>query len=128
MYLCKMKRVLVFFLLFIFTIQSTKSLWIITSFNINRESIAANLCVNRFDKIPTCKGQCFLNNQLDKEQKENKKNFTTTEKDSIFIAPSFSDIQISQGPKIICGNSFSFYKVAKYTSFLFNFENPPELV
>jgi len=90
MYLCKMKKIVVYFLLFIFALQSTKSLWIITSFQINRDYIASNLCINRFDKIPTCKGQCFLNNELSKEQKDNKKNLTTIEKDTIFIAPQFA--------------------------------------
>lgn len=128
MYLCKMKKVVVYFLLFIFTIQSTKSLWIITSFQINREYIASNLCINRFDKIPTCKGQCFLTKELNKEQNENKRNITMIEKDSIFIAPHFVVIQTPKYSKSILKNKFSFYKATKYNSFLFNFENPPELV
>ncbi|WP_396191795.1 hypothetical protein [Flavobacterium sp.] len=123
-----MKKVVVYFLLFIFTIQSTKSLWIITSFQINRDYIASNLCINRFDKIPTCKGQCFLNNELSKEQKDNKKNLTTIEKDTIFIAPQFIAIQKPNFYKSISNNTFSTYKAPKYNSFLFSFENPPELV
>ncbi|WP_103727050.1 hypothetical protein [Flavobacterium croceum] len=123
-----MKKVVVYFLLFIFTIQSTKSLWIITSFQINRDYIASNLCINRFDKIPTCKGQCFLINELSKEQKDNKKNLTTIEKDSIFITPQFALIPT---PKYFNSNlksKFSFHKATKYPSILFHFENPPELV
>ena len=123
-----MKKVIVIFLLFIFTIQTTKSLWIITSFQINRDYIASNLCINRFDKIPTCKGQCFLTKELNKEQNENKRNITMIEKDSIFIAPHFVVIQTPKYSKSILKNKFSFYKATKYTSFLFNFENPPELV
>lgn len=123
-----MKKVIVIFLLFIFTIQTTKSLWIITSFQINREYIASNLCINRFDKIPTCKGQCFLTKELNKEQNENKRNITMIEKDSIFIAPHFVVIQTPKYSKSILKNKFCFYKATKYTSFLFNFENPPELV
>lgn len=123
-----MKKVIVIFLLFIFTFQTTKSLWIITSFQINREYIASNLCINRFDKIPTCKGQCFLTKELNKEQNENKKNITTIEKDSIFIAPHFDVIQTPKYSKSILKNKFSFHKATKYTSYLFNFENPPELV
>lgn len=123
-----MKKVVIYFLLFIFTIQSTKSLWIIASFQINREYIASNLCINRFDKIPTCKGQCFINNELSKEQKDNKKNVTTIEKESVFIAPQFATIQTPKYSKSISKNTFDIYKTTKYTSFLFSFENPPELV
>lgn len=128
MYLCQMKKIIVCILLFIFTIQSTKSLWIITTFQINREYIASNLCINRFDKIPTCKGQCFLNNELNKEQKDNKKNLTTIEKESIFIAPQFTAIQAPKYSKSISKNKFGFIKATNYSSFLFHFENPPELV
>lgn len=123
-----MKKVIVFFLLFIFTIQSTKSLWIITSFEINRDYIASKLCINRFDKIPTCKGQCVLEKQLDKQEKENKNNGTVSEKYSIFIAPDFAEVKIATFPSMHSKNKFSFLKIAPYTSFLFSFENPPELV
>lgn len=41
-----------------------------TSFYINRDYIAENLCVNRFEAIPVCKGQCFLDEKL--KENENK--------------------------------------------------------
>jgi hypothetical protein len=90
-----MKKVIVIFLLFIFTIQTTKSLWIVTSFHVNRDYIAENTCINRFDKIPTCKGQCFLNMELSKEQKENKANITVAEKDTVFIVTSFEETDLT---------------------------------
>lgn len=123
-----MKKVFVYFLLLIFTIQTTKTLWIITSFQINREFIASNLCINRFDKIPICKGQCFLNKELSKEQKDSKKNLTTLEKESIFIAPLFTIIQRPKYYKRFSKNKFSFIKVTKYSFFLLHIENPPEFV
>ncbi len=33
-------------------------------FYLNRDYIAAHLCVNRFDRIPTCKGSCYLAKKL----------------------------------------------------------------
>lgn len=123
-----MKKIIVYFLLFIFTIQSTKSLWIITSFQINRDYIAANLCINRFDKIPVCKGQCYLDNQLNKEQKENKKNLTTVEKEYLFIAPSFAVTAEKKYPEIISKTAFSFYNETAYNSHTLIFDSPPELV
>jgi hypothetical protein len=123
-----MKKVLVYFLLFIFIIQTTKGLWIITSFQLNKDYIAANLCINRFDQIPTCKGQCFLNNQLNKEQKENKKNLSTIEKDSLFISPQFTEGIPVAPQNSISKNSFGSLKTTKYTSFILILHNPPELV
>lgn len=128
MYLCKMKRTLVFFLLFIFILQSTKSLWIITSFHVNRDYIAKNLCINRFDKIPTCKGQCFLNNELSKEQKDSKKNQTTIEKESLYTSPKFSFFETKKFLVLTSKRKLNFYKEIKNNPTVITFENPPELV
>lgn len=48
-------------------------MWILTAFKINQDYIAANLCINRFDKIPVCKGACFLEKQLNEDQQQQKK-------------------------------------------------------
>jgi len=41
------------------------------SFYAQRVYLSKNLCVNRFDAIPVCKGQCYLTKQLkEKEKKE----------------------------------------------------------
>jgi hypothetical protein len=122
-----MKKVIVIFLLFIFTIQTTKSLWIVTSFHVNRDYIAENTCINRFDKIPTCKGQCFLNMELSKEQKENKANITVAEKDTVFIVTSFEETDLTILAIVSNKKQQDFLKLTKYTAFIFNFENPPEL-
>lgn len=53
--------------------QSTSQLWITVAFNINRDYIAANLCINRFDAMPLCKGSCFLEEQLNKDQQQQQK-------------------------------------------------------
>lgn len=128
MYLCGMKKAIVYMLLFIFTIQTTKSLWIVSSFHINREYIADNLCINRFDKIPTCKGQCFLDKELTKENKESKKALTTLEKEVLYIIP---DLQFTDSIETFAFqplNSFGFYQNTTYISFLLHIENPPELL
>lgn len=123
-----MKRILVFLLLLIFTIQITKSLGIIISFHVNRDYIAENICINRFDKIPTCKGQCFLNAELNKEQKENKTNITVVEKDTVFIVPTYEIVPFTRLTKISSNKVTSLCQASHYTSFLFHIENPPELV
>lgn len=122
-----MKKVIVIFLLFIFTIQITKSFWIISSFHINRDYIAKNICINRFDKIPTCKGQCYLDNELSKEQNENKNSVLKTEKECYFV---LSIINGKESKRLFPTNSKKIvdsHKDINYSSFLFNFENPPEL-
>lgn len=122
-----MKKVIVLFLLFIFTFQITKSFWIISSFHINRDYIAKNICINRFDKIPTCKGQCYLDSELSKEQNENKKSVLKIEKESYFVLSIINGKENTRLIQIDSKKVFDSHKVINYSSFLFNFENPPEL-
>lgn len=45
----------------------------LVSFKINQAYIAANLCINRFEAIPVCKGSCFLENKLNQDQQQQQK-------------------------------------------------------
>ena len=49
------------------------TLCIFTSFYLNQDYISENICVNRFDKIPVCKGQCYLSKELSANEKQEKK-------------------------------------------------------
>ncbi|MGF6847498.1 hypothetical protein QFZ51_002733 [Chitinophaga sp. W3I9] len=64
-----MKKILSIWLLCIVLLQSTGNCWIVAAFYLNRNYIASELCINRFDLIPVCKGACFL----DRKIKENDK-------------------------------------------------------
>ena len=68
-----MKKVLSIFLLFALSIQCMGNLWTIGLFYLQQDFIAKNICINRFDKIPVCKGQCYLNNQLNENEKQQEK-------------------------------------------------------
>lgn len=68
-----MKKITTFFLLIVFVFQSTSNFWIITSFYINQDYIAENICINRFDKIPVCYGKCYLSKQLRENDKKEQK-------------------------------------------------------
>jgi len=62
-----MKKRILFLLLLSFIYQNTSSFWILTSFYINQAYIAANICVNRFDAIPICNGNCYLQQELSED-------------------------------------------------------------
>ena len=68
-----MKKLISILLILAFIIQTTNQIWIIAAFYVNRDYIAANLCINRFDKIPVCKGSCFLEKQLNTNQQQQQK-------------------------------------------------------
>ncbi|ASZ11013.1 hypothetical protein KTO58_20245 [Chitinophaga pendula] len=66
-----LKRLAAILCLLIILFQSTSRCWILAAFYMNRQYIAENICVNRFDLIPVCRGICFLDEQMTKEaQKE----------------------------------------------------------
>src|SRR5262249_13068874 len=46
----------------------SKSL-IVLNFKLNQQKIAKTLCVNRFKPKSCCHGTCYLNKQLDKDEK-----------------------------------------------------------
>lgn len=60
-------------LIFTLLVQSTSQLWIWATFEIYRDYISANLCINRFDAIPVCKGSCFFEKQLNENEKQQQK-------------------------------------------------------
>jgi hypothetical protein len=68
-----LKKLVSILLIIAFLVQSTSQLWIIAAFKINQDYIAANLCINRFEAIPVCKGSCYLENKLNQDQKQQQK-------------------------------------------------------
>lgn len=82
-----MKKSILFILLLSFLYQSTSSIWIITSFYINQDYIAKNICINRFDAIPVCNGKCFLEKELsaDAEKEQQIPNIKNKEVHPLFF-------------------------------------------
>lgn len=39
-------------------------------FFVNRNYIAQEVCINRFDLVPLCKGSCFLEDQLNQNEQQ----------------------------------------------------------
>ena len=68
-----MKRFISIIFISAIVFQSTSTLWILGSFYINRDYISKNICVNRFESIPVCKGQCYLKQELKENEQQQKK-------------------------------------------------------
>lgn len=75
-----MSRVIVIVLSLVVLSQSFQKTWIIASWTVNRDYIAANLCENRMVKESTCSGSCYLNKQL-KEQDQKEQRLPASERD-----------------------------------------------
>lgn len=123
-----MKKTAVYFLLILFVIQSTSNLWIISSFYINRDYIAKELCINRFDKIPVCKGICYLEKKISDNEKKEQKIPNVKEKEIQLYFYQQESIEFSK--KSIVENS----KVASIqkdsnikNTFLYSIFHPPKM-
>jgi hypothetical protein len=96
-------RILVIALSIVILSQSFQRTWIVTSWKVNRNYIAANLCENRAVKESTCSGSCYLKKQL-KEQDNKEQNIPASQKEK---------------SELVCdvfAYSFSFHTLAQYTS------------
>ncbi len=90
-----MKKLISIFLFTIFIMQSTSTLWILSSFYLQQDYIAKNLCINRFNQKSTCKGKCHLKKQFQaKEKHEQKLPQIKTQKEIELFFQKHSDITI----------------------------------
>lgn len=49
-------------------IQATSCTWICMGFELNKDYITTQLCINRFEPAVTCSGFCYIDKQLEKER------------------------------------------------------------
>lgn len=89
-----LKKLLTILLALAFVVQSTSQLWIKAAFYSNRDYIANNLCINRFDAIPVCKGSCYLEEKLsqDKEQQKSTSAEVKVKEIVLFFQQSFVEL------------------------------------
>lgn len=95
-----MNKIITYFLIILFVFQSTSNFWIMFSFYLNRDYIAQELCINRFDKIPVCKGSCYLGEKLSENEKKEQKNTSTKNKEVQLYTQVKNDIDFGIKPSI----------------------------
>lgn len=61
--------------------QNFGKVFILVSFELNRNYIAENLCVKKDDPHNCCKGKCYLDKQIEQEEKKEKSPISTDTKD-----------------------------------------------
>jgi hypothetical protein len=89
-----LRKIIPIVLIIAFAFQCFSSFTVLVDFYSNRAYIAENICVNRFEAIPICKGQCYLNKELKKTEKNEKKTSTQKEKEvqNLPLAPIIVDV------------------------------------
>lgn len=121
-----MRKLLTFLLIFAFLIQSTGGLHILISFHLNRAYIAKNLCTNRFDTIPVCKGQCYLNKQLAEQKKQgNDKQNLKLKEIQLFCQEVVVETLVFAFFSILSKSHF-LYRLCLSFDYIFGVDQPPE--
>lgn len=83
-----LKRIVSIFILIILFIQSSGYLFVVLAFQVNKNYVATTLCEKRFERNSCCKGKCYLNKQIKKEQKNQEKYpDLKNEEVSFFVSP-----------------------------------------
>ncbi len=123
-----MKKLVVILFLGVFVFQCTSNLFILTSFFINRNYISQNLCINRFDKTPTCKGQCYLGDKLKENEKKEQKlpNFKTKEVQLFHQSSKKIDISL-QINSVLVNDAIPFCLIDCSNNYLTSIFHPPQL-
>lgn len=123
-----MKKATTYFLLYCIILQSLSQSCIVAAFYLHREYIAKNLCINRFDTVPVCKGQCVLEDRLEKNEKQQQQFPDFKQKEvhlylhhpNILIIenpadhPLYENIVLSRERKASCGFPCSIFHPPRY--------------
>jgi hypothetical protein len=73
-----MKFVLVPLLMLLILSQSFSKLFVVLEYNLNKDFIAKNLCINKAKPKLHCNGKCQMMKKLAEEEKQNSPNNSTT--------------------------------------------------
>lgn len=107
--------------------QGTSSIWIMVSFYAQQDYISQNLCINRFDAIPICKGQCYLNKQL-KENEKKEQSFPALKQKEMQLF--FQDDLSFEFPKTIFEerpNTLNYKDCFLSSEYLYSVFHPPKI-
>ncbi|MNM98268.1 hypothetical protein D3C81_1107940 [compost metagenome] len=81
----------IWILLPLMLLQSFSTVWVWTVFELNRDYIAKNECINRFnEKALSCRGQCILMKKMREHEEKEQKKLETRIIDVVFINNSLN--------------------------------------
>lgn len=125
-----MKKLFSYLFLISFVFQSTSQLWIITSFYIQRDFIAKNLCVKKEIKNNDCQGQCHLKKQLHEDEKKQEQQLPDIKQKEIqLFATNGSAFNIAPIYKSLYSEKMPTTKQGFVSSgFLFSVFHPPKQI
>jgi hypothetical protein len=119
-----LKQLAAILLIFSLFIQTTANVWLVGLFYLERDYIAANYCINRFERIPVCKGSCFLEKQFEKEQ-EREKRTVELKQTPIILWVHFIQTTEQSCPLIFINHHFPYISAGLLTGIEYPLLRPP---
>ncbi len=95
--------------------QSTLQVWILIGFELNREYIENNVCENRFDKIPLCKGACVLEKKF-KENDSQQSKLPNLKMNEVVLYCSSINFEVSFLQPVLILEKLSFVPIDEHMS------------
>ena len=121
-----MKRSLSILFVLLFMLQSTSKLWIMASFYAQRDYIIDYLCENRFEPMTMCGGVCYLDKQLEENEKEEQKTANFNEKEVQFFCTEIGIINTYPSYSVPQKHPFFSYTKAILRDFSHSIFHPPK--
>jgi hypothetical protein len=108
--------------------QSFSKWCLITQFQVNRDYIARNLCVNRLNPVSCCKGTCFLNKKLSDDQSKQEAPGNGGQRDEVLLQVHRVENILPEPPVcIVVLQHASRYLAGAAQEYLPSFFAPPRL-
>ena len=121
-----MRQATAAFFVFLILLQGLSSLLTVAVFHFQRDRIAQELCVNRFDAIPICRGQCVLDRQLQENDKREREVPISTNQKSVYCCDQRQHVLPIIRPLAVRSNYHQSDLSFIYAEFLPAIYTPPE--
>lgn len=122
-----LKRVLCLFLIVLMANSSLTQLFYFAGYELNKEYIAAELCVNKDKPQLQCNGKCFLAKKIAEAEKKQQANERQTQKDLLQQVMLISEFKITFFGSIISPD-YTPYKPQNPTQKHQSIFHPPQVV
>jgi hypothetical protein len=125
-----MRQLATFLLVLLIFLQTFGKMWVVVSFKIRQDHIAETLCIEKKIATSTCRGRCYLKEQLNKASEKEQKKQPTNPKEKAELVVYLYPLTVFEYqeridfylPKINVDYEKNFYP----SSFIIDIFHPPK--
>jgi hypothetical protein len=114
-------------LITIVAVQTFSKCFVIAGYEINKDYIAKNLCINRMKPCSCCKGKCFLGKKLSKDEDQQAPVKNGQKQEQQLQWDTQNNLQTALMLPVIIKSVFSPYIHNNLSTFNTSFFHPPQI-